>query len=552
MEEEKKGLDNLDDFTLNVDSVIDDLFSPTKRIEIDPVTNTIKELKPEVEAQPQPSVAKTIQSPPKPQPKPDDSVTLELTPYSPSIPKPPVAPSTEQPVELKTEKIVENNLLKEVFDNANQAMMALDWEANDKNIYSSKEAIQKASSLLDANKHASIKELLKLIDNILSEMANDLKSIPPSTPKLAYKAFDAVHSLIVNDVTNPTELAAATMRPLQEIKNLIKLLEDEKKKGQSALLQPQEEPEELQLDLEEATAPSKPAPSMAKPSVFPISKPLSTTEHATEKQQQFQAPSEAAFANKESNVELEAIKKQIAQHTEQLARWIELLLPVEQLFQNKESFKKFYVFLNTIRKDMETQKGLLSAIYAGTAVADVQTQASRLGELANLAKAIQSEQKQEEVVEKCPWDQLVIGETDAGIAAFVASQIVYEGFVPWMTRKKCTGIDTFSLKLLKAWPWSDLKSIFKGELNKLTNQELANMELTLARPSKDITTVSQPYALVLFDNGKGVSALLKSQLTPISNIDSWQWQPSPSSEKTFQLGTLTKGEETIPVFGISK
>ncbi|GEM_PF-3335414 len=534
MGNDNQGLDNLDDFTLNVDNVIDNLFSPTKRIEIDPVTNTIKELTPGPASTPQ-SDKDAAKGPTATKPLAREATPLsEFEPALSSPKQPAFTRPTDQQIEIKIEEITTDNLLKEAFNMANQAMMALDWEANEKNIYSSKETLLKVNDLLDDNKHSSLKELFKLIDKVLSEMLDDLQNIPPTTSKVAFKAFDSIHSLIINGVTDSTELAAATLRPIQDVKNILKILDDAKKQTQKAPATSHENSElseKLSLDLDYTPKVSVKTESTESVEVVSAKTPAKDTD----------------------SKELELIKKQLGQHIEQITKWVELILPVEQLFQDKDTFKKFYIFLSTIRKDMEMQKKVLYSIQTGAVISGLQSQASKLGELANIAKALQSEQKlQEEPVEQCPWDQLVMGETDSGTAAFPASQIVFEGIVPWLSRKKCTGITAFPLKFLKAWPWSDLKSQFKGSLHDLTNQELGNMEFAIARHGEDIKTIAQPYALVLYEHGNGIAALLQGQTTAISNLKDWKWQSLANPQKTGIIGTISREGESIPVFGMLK
>jgi hypothetical protein len=187
MDQTKKNPDP-ENFTKNVESTIDELFIASRQIEIDPLTNEVREL----------SQDETDQGPSY------DEKILELG----------------SGLELE-EKETEAVNLEQQFSQLNQLLLTLDWEVTQTHVVSAKKLVETIRKNPEIEADKNFHELFDLMAMILEGMADHPEKIPTSGPEALQKGLDILKNIVWNKGQDP--------------KAKKKLLKSAKKKLESAI-----------------------------------------------------------------------------------------------------------------------------------------------------------------------------------------------------------------------------------------------------------------------------------------------------------------------------
>ena len=202
--DQTKKIPDPEDFTKNVESTIDELFSASRQIEIDPLTSEVKDL----------SQDKTDQGPSfqvvdQEEKHPEEiqlSDTREL-----EVPAEQIEITTDEKIleldsglELELEeKETEAVNLEQQFSQLNQLLLTLEWEVTQTHVVSAKNLIEtiRKNPKIEADKN--FHELLDLMAITLEGMADHPEKIPTSGPEALQKGLDTLKNLVWNDEQDP-------------------------------------------------------------------------------------------------------------------------------------------------------------------------------------------------------------------------------------------------------------------------------------------------------------------------------------------------------------
>jgi len=150
---------------------------------------------------------------------------------------------------------------------------------------------------------------------------------------------------------------------------------------------------------------------------------------------------------------------------------------------------------------------------------------------------------------RCRWDWLLKSTWGGQLVGFAPEQVVYEGQAT-LSAKAFRDMAYYRLKKLKSMPWTNLQSIFSGDLAEVDKSTLNTMELEISRPPETFVGSSKKkvYLLIMYIGGKGKVFLLDTPTEAISVAEEALW--SPGSAVSDISGTLTVYGSTMPVISI--
>jgi hypothetical protein len=181
-----------ENFTKNIESTIDELFSASRQIEIDSLTGEVKEL----------SQDKTDQGPEIT----TDEKILEL----------------DSGLDLELEKKeTEAVNLEQQFSQLNQLLLTLEWEVTQTHVVSAKNLIEtiRKNPKIEADKN--LHELLNLMIRTLEGMTDHPEKMPTSGPQALQKGLDTLKKVVWNEEQDPKAKEELLISAKKELESAI-------------------------------------------------------------------------------------------------------------------------------------------------------------------------------------------------------------------------------------------------------------------------------------------------------------------------------------------
>ncbi|OPL13644.1 MAG: hypothetical protein AVO38_02850 [delta proteobacterium ML8_D] len=538
MDQTKKNPDP-EDFAKNVESTIDELFCVSRQIEIDPLTNEVKELS---------------------QDKTDKGHGLQILDqvekHSETI-KFSDTTETEEPAEqiensIK-EKILESGSdleleekdtkeanLEQQFSQLNQLLLTLEWEVNQKQALSAKnlvETIQK-NPKIEADK--KLQELLNLMTKLLEGIVDHPEKMPTFSPDVLKRGLDTLKILVWNKGHDPSAENEAFRSVKKELESAIDMDVseiDQQVCGKAVSGHLIEEGDTLD----------------------------SVTEHDVQNNAQKEKSSyqkgyisssisevnilEKAAAIETASSENSVLGCAVKSHIKILDDCIKYIQPVEKLLAQTQGMEKLHHFQRNIKNRLEEQKKILGKALAGyyEPSSDMSNYATQ--RIEDITVEIDNAETPP-VSTSCPWNELLTGQWDQKQVAFIPEHVAFTGPLPFWTKKGLKNSKTFKLKKLRAWPWTKIQPLMHGKLSNQKESELIKLEFPVLQKSISSSENSQSSDLtelvVLFKDNKGLVLLMDTQLKTISITPEYSWKPSIKNDGQW-VGNLSIDNKEIYV-----
>lgn len=494
----------LNEFETEIDSAIDDLFSPSKQIEIDPVTSEVVEVKtPPNEAQPQQ----------------DEGRSLDI---------------------------------KGAVERCQQHLLTLEWEVTDANIQLLRDSISKLLSTLAPDKQQLLGDLPSLMDKALDIMQTSPGTMPMNGLKTLQNSLDAIKEMI-SEGPLWFEMVNSSINGLNElILSETASLSLQSAGGGVHGHAPESETlevEEIKIDgleiEEEEDHEIKASPhDMAHDAAPQVLKPEDII--VENKAVEPQPASVIAPITPEMQTAISA-------HIDALDKCIARMLPIEQLMGRTHGMEKLYKFYKGIREDLTQQIADICRLFPEldhrSPCSKPEATAKDIFSMHMVAEEDAGGRKDSEpAARQCPWQRLAMTSWAGKTVAFVPDEIAFEGRPAWWAQKKICTLNFMPLKMLKAWPWKKIGPMLSGRLGKKDEKELSDMGFPVVEPPwADPSSNRKPMVIILYAAGKGAVFLTDSETILFSTYGNWNWEPGGAGTP-YSPGVITNNKgESIPV-----
>ncbi|PXF57702.1 MAG: hypothetical protein C4B58_08910 [Deltaproteobacteria bacterium] len=519
--DQTKKIPDPEDFTKNVESTIDELFSATRQIEIDPLTSEVKELSQDKTDQ-GPSFQVVGQEEKYPEEiKLSDNIELETPAEQIEITTDEKILELDAGLELELEeKETEAVNLEQQFSQLNQMLLTLEWEVTQTQVVSAKnliETIQKNPKIeADKNLHESFSLMIRILEG----MADHPEKMPTFGPEALQKGLDTLKNLVWNKEQDP--------------KAKEQLLISAKKRFESAIdpavpevaheVSEEAVSEQLVEDIDDPEPRHQDAPEIALKEKSPDQQEQITDSVLEADIQEKAWPPEPEFP------EHPALVDAVKSHIKVLDDCIGYILPVEKLLARTPGMEKLHNFQQNIKSRLEKQKGILEKALAGDYEPSVDVRDYAAQRTEDITIEIDKKEKTPSSSVSCPWHELVVTQWDQNQVALAPEDIAFAGTAPWWAKKGLKKLKTFKLKKLKTWPWTKLQPLMQGELSNQGESQLIKLEFPVLQKSISSFSYSQPsdnpIVLVLSHADKGLVLMLDTPLKTISVAPECSWEPS--------------------------
>jgi len=520
-------------FTKEIEDTIEDLFAPAKQIEIDPLTNEIKEL----------SQTEEVEAPLGLDFGEGDQDTSETTP------KPDVSPGGDLELDLDLdfdeEEVKQVNETEENrihrFNQLYQALLTLEWEVNRDNIHAAKDLLEGVASEFKLIEGVDGDKVLSLMRKTLSKLAEDPESVPTTAPKVLQKVVEAVIGLqsgengVLIGKKQSLEDAIVELEGLQQLEKTASYLSEEEAGDQQESLASEYLDMELELQPDEVKDVEPASVELEEVSSQGIVEPKEVVEAVSDTPFEEDAKTEQSGPGEKI---AESLISAVNFHVAVLDDCIENLRPVESLLKKTRGLEKLYRFHVGLRTRLEEQKGVLLDVLGGKSFTPpVYTRFFEAeGDIP------------EKTEQKSPWKELALARWEGREVGFLPEEIGFIGTTR-LNLSEFKGKSTFPLKKLKKWPWSKLRPLFVGELSGLTEEELKGLELPVISSPEPSSICnennSESTMLVLYSGDRGCVLFVDEQPRTVSIPDDWSWEPGKDSD--VWKGFLKGSNGAIPV-----
>ena len=512
-------------FTSEIDDTIDDLFKPSKKIEIDPLTQEVKDVeiddtiddlfKPskKIEIDPLTQEVKDVE-----QEQEDFPVAFELTEEEKKAAQ--AKPETEQDrepeglaVEEQSETLVELDLELEVegetaevvseaekvktpddmkakLEQLKQQIFTIEWEITESQIHETLSLISGLMAAPEVNGQPQAHSMMALMENVLRNFQYYPENIPAIAPSILKKTTQYLIDLL----TGKDSSIDSDNSLLQDLKALVEKPEKSEKKIDHEQIPVLDEEPEQAGDMQ-GSAPAVEQPTEQKQPQVDVLVSMEKEENPAT------APAEPAddFLSEQGR---HLLKK----HLIELKRYINRIESLEKLLSKTPGMDKLYSFQHDIRLGLEGQLTELSGFF-------FQNVELYLPERGPARK--ESTDNSGTAPAQSPWQELFSISIDGVEVGFPADQVVYVSGPPWHSKSAIKKAATLSLNKLKPWPWSKLKGLFRGRLGGLEDSVLSSMQFPVVRQIGGLKLPVPPNftVILLFDGKKGVALL--SEKIPI-------------------------------------
>ena len=494
---EKNTIPEPEIFTTEIEDTIDDLFKPSKKIEIDPLTQEIKEVQAEPEAAQESPLELDLQveeEGPAQDSSPEDveaeaapaegekqerllelDLELELEeqqgqgadqaepqkPPESAAGKAPKAPDEPQDIGKRLEQL-------------NQQLFTIEWEVTEPQIHQTLDLLAELMAAPEVNAQARTHSIIELMEKVLQNMQFHPETVPATAPSVLKKSTRHLTDILTGkDVQEDAEdilleLKALIEKPEETVSEAEPLFLD-----QEALMEAQED-----KNAEEESRPEEPRP---------------------------QGPDAEEEVLHEPAPVLPAEERRVLEaHLIELKRCVNRIEPLEKLLSKTHGMEKLYRFQHDIRRTLEDQIHEVSNCFFN-------------GRELELPKPSGSEEDSRDYInsisdktgDSCPWKELLTVNMEGMEIGFPADQLVYASAPPWLSKSAIKKGESLTLARLKAWPWSKLKGLFKGALAGMDDSVLSAMSFPVIRRlgDQELTTPSSFTVIILYDGENGAALL---------------------------------------------
>jgi len=550
------------DFTKEIEGTIDDLFNPTKKIVIDPLTNEVKEVEEkealleleevkqgsdnanydksnednnkleQIEVSDKEQTDSLLLISEEKEPKDiieeellsDDKNILEIEPEDTNLSnnieqKEEIDEELEFELELENEDISENTLteddvyvdeITELTDKLEQVVLTVEWEITPKLVEDALKIVKQLKDKLSDNQVDQTKsiELLTLMEEIIEYLLVSPDKLPTNTPIVLKKGVKTLKALLKNQPLSEHE----TKNVISDFKDILESYKNSTKKINKK-------------DISEEKANAK----------------SSIKNNKTTIKQDIVDP-------RIKDLLLETIKKQLII----LDECIDKIIPIEQTLYKSKEAQKLYLFHKTLREELENQYNYI--------INNLQKFNLLPKELTKKKKRNYTSKPIENLIEDkksiCPWTRLLGINWNNRFSAIPPNlEIVYNGPIPRKAKNQIKNSNTLELSKFKTWPWTKIKNMFLGKLSQKTEEELK----TITVPIIDNPSASQLFGaersgnhLIIIDTPKGLCAIVTSgPPQEIPGPFDKNWEPEKGKDNPI-AGYVKQGEQKIPVIEIEK
>ncbi len=539
---EKKDTLNPDILTDEIEDTIDDLFKPSRQIEIDPLTNEVKEV----------AEGKS----------PDEAsadMDLHLEPLIPASPTTDESSGEEKPeenlLELELELEPDSEAGKEglpvLLDNLDQQLSTLEWEITPEQVAAAIGTMKGINAEPGIRDISEARHLIRLMLDILGRMEDQPETIAANSPVILKKGLENLKQLATQyqavGATLPEDLAKGFETTALELE---RILEEEERPGETGegatdIIPDTSEAGEIQVepedDKDEDTCPTMPSPLSSRPDSLHGAVPADDT---SEKSQpvtvsHLRGPAEPRPESVVSSPsEVESLHL-LDEHIDVLVSCIEKIIPVEALLKNTSGMEKLYKFQEGIRSILEKEAMRLAKLTG---------RELRLPDVESFGMPKTSEQKP--VLPPC--DTILTINWGGKRIALSAEEVCFHGPPVWSMKRKLGSLSTFPLKGLKKWPWSKIRPMLNGKLAGLDEDALKQLEFPVVGPELvgeggigNRDGCACQVVIIMYDGSKGITILCETEPVSESTLG-MSWEPTQKAKEPFE-GILKNGEKTIPL-----
>ena len=489
----KKTLPEPEIFTTEIENTIDDLFKPSKKIEIDPLTQEVKEIQeegdslkfeleeegaisegplPELKDATRPESTKTG-APPSPEPLLELDIELELE------------GSEESPG-----KAVETPSLAERLNQLKEQVFTIEWEVTRPEV---RETISIVSELLGTPEVAGFPEagrLLELMKEVLSAFELRPERLSATAPSILKRTVEMLFDILIEGNAETGHEALERLREeLREILGTETDGDEHVRKAEGPALP--DMPEIPDKD-EDEIKPGVGTPA-AQQDILQTAPPSPETVHAEHKAAAQPSPIENNYLTQEG-------RQLLRSHLIELKRCINKIEPLEKLLSKTPGMEKLHAFQLGIRTTLENQLSRIDEFF-------FEPGELKLPEPAPSKKT--EEYARDMNLAKCPWKRLVtifIHDLEVG---FPADQVAFMSQPPWLAKFALKKSSEIALGKFKPWPWSKLQGLFRNRLSGLDETVLSTMRFPVIRSlgGHEIDISGDFHIILLYDGEKGAALL---------------------------------------------
>ncbi len=599
----EKGQANFAD---QIDTAIDELFTAKRTIEIDPLTNEVKEISTADDSSPDPA---------------DRDKGPENPPPADSTPAP------ESVGETAEAKPGSNGQLNLLLNRLDQTFLSLDWEVSRAGVGDFQVLLDDLRQLLDTDD----KELFHVIDlthSLMTAIAEKPAQVPPRASGLLRKTI-----ILFKDFTRPDKApevktrAAGLLKELQAINEEIssKTVNDSGQDNQTALDNDTFGPEIISADLPDGI-PQEISNivnlhlsilAQCVNRLLPLEKLFGQNsryaEHLSihrqvretleEERDRLSTALNANYGPIPPGQIPEPMTTALRSNIETLKQCLNKLRPVAELARRKKATRLYRVELEIGRQLDSQQKLLAMGLRHGfhpersnippspALTAAVKGHIEALGKcikqiipLENLFgktkgyDKLYAAQRRIRLYLETQKKQLTANLREAETTMARGKQPAPAAASPWpVLFKACwQGITVLippdeltietqgraaklpldrplPLKKLKVRPWSKLQTLFKGELAQMPEADLRRLQLPWLSPM--ISSPNQEKRrgstlIILYKDKQGGSAIIDEPGAQITIDDNWRWQEAGADEHFMFKGFLCRQKERLPVLSV--
>nr|HDM99849.1 hypothetical protein [Deltaproteobacteria bacterium] len=527
-----------EDFARNVESTIDELFCVSRQIEIDPLTNEIKDLS---------------------QDKTDKGQGFQVIDQREKYPeeiKPSDTIETGEPVEhienTINEKILESSSdlehegkdtkdvnLEQQLSQLNQLLLTLEWEVDQIQAVSAKNLVETILKNPEIEADKDLHELLSLMIRLLEGMADHPEKMPTFSPEVLKRGLDTFKNLVWNEGREPGARKEAFRSIKKELESAIDM--DISEIDREISLKADSEHHIEEVDELESGAKYDAQKNAQKEKTSNLQGHIDNSIPETNIQEK------AASIDPEL-LEHSVLVRAVKSHIKILDDCIKYILPVEKLLAQTQGMEKLHHFQQNIKNRLEEQKKILGKALKG----DYEPSSDMSNYATQRIEDITIEIDKTEtppVSTSCPWNELLTGQWNQKQVAFIPEHVAFAGPIPFWAKKGFKNLKTFKLKKLKTWPWTKIQPMMHGKLSNRKESELIRLEFPVLQKSissSDQSQLSNPTLLVLSNENKGLVLMLDTPLESISITPEYSWEPSTNNNGQW-VGNLGIDNKQISV-----
>lgn len=558
MEKDKKQ----EDFVFDIDDTIDNLFQPTRKIEIDPLTQEIKTISED------PDDVST--SPDLVQDKGlDDKKPDEIEMFSEDSEALAVEEAESKTTEFK---------LPEYLEQIAQQFLTIEWEVNESEINKALALMKGLHAYEEIKNNESASELTNVMQELLQVMGESPETASTRAPAtlntgvgLLQALFDPSNSsaeeefnarypefteelmVVLNECSEqemgvgyddvseqvlelelePSESEEVVLEPeeveeVQEVGvNMELVAEDESEEAKHEDISA-EEKEKTKALMEDV---AEPVIEEADESVV-IESSQEDRDRLASEVSDFVSDDEIERVESEKKsgevIETRSLYEELNLHLNELGRCITKIKALEDLLEKAESMEKLYQFQKSIRLILERQKSTLDLCLGQNFTEQ---------ELAAVSESAPSQAS--------PWDSLLKVHWGEKVVLVLEDEVACARKLSVFKQGKLSSINEFPLSLYKSMPWSKLKSCVKGCLKDVDEKALKEISVPFIRSAEDTGTLKKSMVLLLHDGSQGVALPILRE-PEIVNLDDLFYNPVAGADSAgFEQGFMRDGEGNL-------